>query len=421
MKLNQEVLLSFIIPVYNVKDYLAQCLESVLNQIDDQCEIICVEDQSTDESYSILLEYKQQFPKMNIIRNAKNRGLSYSRNQGIKQAKGRFLVFLDSDDYMGPTFVEQIKASLEQTKVDIIAFNTCRFEDKGSKKEIITHLKAPVKSPDERMLGAEEAFKQLLKDSELMVAVWNKIYRRSFLLEKGITFMEGILHEDVPFCFKTLLQAESIIFLDQAFYYYRIREGSIMHGKHSENHIKSIFYGYLDSLEFWKRYIRDHKHDMNSYIEKYLENKYLHHMRIRMKSLGMPTLNFEDPIVQFQWEHFNIYTCADTYAFDKLADNQEIIIYGAGMVAQKVFLEAMKHSVPILGIAVSKAKVNERMYTYRVKEITKYIEYNEDALILVATSKKLYPEIEKYLIQLKFKHIMFIDALKTKDYEGEIC
>ena len=104
----ETIYFSIIVPIYNVEKYLTECLQSVLKQSYQYYEIICINDASTDNSYDILLKYAKNNKKIIVINNKKNRGLSYCRNQGIEKAKGDYILFVDSDDYISSESTNRI-------------------------------------------------------------------------------------------------------------------------------------------------------------------------------------------------------------------------------------------------------------------------------------------------------------------------
>jgi glycosyltransferase involved in cell wall biosynthesis len=123
---NRSMLVSVIIPAYNVEHYIARCLDSVLNQSHKDIEIICVDDCSVDKTYSIMLSFKQNFPAITILRNTENKGASYSRNFGLSYANGEFIQFLDSDDVLLPEKISHQSRLLVQSTFDFVA-GACKW------------------------------------------------------------------------------------------------------------------------------------------------------------------------------------------------------------------------------------------------------------------------------------------------------
>ena len=206
---------SVIVPVYNVEAYLEDCLMSLQNQILDDYEVICVNDGSTDNSCRILAEWKQHYPQMRII-DRENGGLSAARNTGLKEAKGDYVVFVDSDDWVETMMLSRL--ANEANGEDMVCF-ACRRTD-NEKSDVLEV---------EQGNGWDYFNRHALEHREVaFVCVWQRCYRRQFLLDNDLWFREGILHEDNQFTPRACLKAQSIKVIPDILYNYRVRPGSIM-------------------------------------------------------------------------------------------------------------------------------------------------------------------------------------------------
>lgn len=211
--------ISIIIPVYNVEQYLRECLDSVVTQSYDNYEIICINDGSTDGSFTILKEYAEQYSQIRII-NQENKGLSASRNEGIKKATGDYLFFLDSDDYLEvDCFNILAKCTRGQ---DLICFNGRRFFEDGRKEEPDPGI------ADEFDRGWDYYNQYALVNRKFhFVCTVLRLYRRDFLLNNNLMFTEGIFHEDNLFTPIACYFAQKVKIIPDCLYIYRIRQGSI--------------------------------------------------------------------------------------------------------------------------------------------------------------------------------------------------
>ncbi len=206
---------SIIVPVYNVEQYLGQCLESLQAQDFDNFEIICVNDGSTDRSREILTEWEARLPQMRVI-DQENCGLSAARNTGLKAATGDYVVFVDSDDWVEPTMLSTLAESIGNE--DIACFACQRTDNKATDS-----------LPKEQTSGWDYYNRHALEHREIpFVCVWQRCYRRQFLLDNSLWFREGILHEDNEFTPRACLKAESIKVIPDVLYNYRVRPNSIM-------------------------------------------------------------------------------------------------------------------------------------------------------------------------------------------------
>lgn len=211
---------SIVIPVFNVKNYLRACLDSVLNQTYTDYEVICVNDGSTDNSLSILVEYRKRYSQIIVI-NQQNKGLSGARNTGIKAAKGDYIFFLDSDDWIETTTLKILAE--KQSGEDLVCFNGRRYFEDGTTEEPDTGIE------ENNLTGWEYYNKYALVSRKFhFVCTVLRIYRRDFLLQHKLFFEEGILHEDNLFTPIACYYAKIVKVIPDCLYVYRIREGSIM-------------------------------------------------------------------------------------------------------------------------------------------------------------------------------------------------
>ena len=213
---------SIVVPVYNVEQYLEQCLESLQVQDFDNFEIICVNDGSTDRSREILTEWESKIPQMRVI-DRENGGLSAARNTGLKAATGDYVVFVDSDDWMEPNAFKILDADLRPPTSDLRPLDMICFACQRTNNDTHDTL-----SP-EQSTGWEYYNHHALEPRIVpFVCVWQRCYRREFLLENNLRFREGILHEDNEFTPRACLKAKSIKVIPEVLYNYRVRPNSIM-------------------------------------------------------------------------------------------------------------------------------------------------------------------------------------------------
>ena len=223
-----EPKISVIVPVYNVQDYLSQCLDSILSQTFPYFELICVNDGSKDNSRKILEEYKNRDCRIKII-DKENAGLSSARNAGMKIAKGEFLSFIDSDDWIDKTMLEKLYKNIQDTNSDISICAVHQFDE--TKQQIddsnpYYNLDFFDKTFDGRSFSYKET-KPFIMD--VCVMAWNKLYRRSLIEKCNASFPEGLIFEDGPFFFSIFFNTTRVSIVRDMLYYYRInRKNSII-------------------------------------------------------------------------------------------------------------------------------------------------------------------------------------------------
>lgn len=218
-------MLSVIIPVYNVENYLNECLDSVINQTLEDIEIICIDDGSTDNSPHILKEYSKKDKRIKII-TKENGGQATARNLGIKEAQGEYIAFVDSDDFIEPTMFEKLYTKAKDNNLDIAMCKITTYDNQTEEiKDNVWYY----------MLGVFRDFDKDIfnhKDTReftchIAVTPYNKIYKTTLLKENNILFPEGLIFEDEKFFYDTYLRAKRVSIVDEFLYYYRInRKGS---------------------------------------------------------------------------------------------------------------------------------------------------------------------------------------------------
>lgn len=213
-------LISVIVPIYNVEEYLDMCIKSILNQTYENLEIILVDDGSPDKCGIICDKYEKKDTRISVI-HKKNGGLSDARNHGLKRATGEFIYFIDSDDFIEKDTLEHMMNNLNSTNSDI---SICgRYYLYGS--EIVLKQRQNIFLE----LDSEQAINKMNLIGYYDVASWDKLYKRD--LFENIQFLKGELSEDWFVTYKLFDRAKKIIYDSTPKYYYRQRSGSITHKK----------------------------------------------------------------------------------------------------------------------------------------------------------------------------------------------
>lgn len=226
--------ISVIIPIYNVEDYVFECVESVLNQTMKDLEIILVNDGSTDNSIRRIRNVIEENDNILLI-NQKNKGLSAARNTGLKHAQGEYIIFIDSDDYIQPTFLEHLYIEAKQSNVDVVIGGYTRiYQNKGKK---INYRKKELLNLG--IISGKKYLYRQLQHNDYQMQIWSNLYNRQFLLENNLFFIENLLHEDEEFTPRSLLKADTIVITECYEYMYRMRDNSIMTKSPNLHHIES--------------------------------------------------------------------------------------------------------------------------------------------------------------------------------------
>lgn len=213
---------SIIIPVYNAEAYLAPCIESLLRQTLKACEFIFIDDGSRDNSSALIEKYRMQDGRIQLIRQA-NQGVSAARNAGLQRAKGEYIGFVDADDDIEPDMYETLYAAAKREDCDVVISN---FECEMEGRTRVTRYPFPVETVLEREYIERELLLYFLK-AENLNSVWNKLYRRSLILEHDVSFPRGVaLGEDELFNLSFFSHAGRTVYLDYTGYHYKEVIGS---------------------------------------------------------------------------------------------------------------------------------------------------------------------------------------------------
>ena len=219
---DSQSLVSVIVPIYNAEKYLGQCLDSILSQTHNNLEVICINDGSTDNSLSIIRAYADEDPRVRVI-DKKNGGYGQGCNRGIEAARGRWISVVEPDDWIDPTMFQEMLefADTFDEVIDIIKTPWTDVHNWNDPKKQASYPSLMVG----RLKTSRRPFKiaEHTVIMELHPSIWSALYRRDFINEKHIRFIEypGAGWADNPFLVETLCQADSIVYLDKPFYNYR--------------------------------------------------------------------------------------------------------------------------------------------------------------------------------------------------------
>lgn len=215
------MLLSIIIPIYNVENYIKRCLLSVLNQATIDYEVILIDDCSPDASMAIvqtILKESKHSNRVKIVTHTNNQGLSSARNSGLRVAIGKYVWFVDSDDYL-PSNALALLFDILNSSIDIFRFRFYQFKEYEEDNVIIE---------DKLQFNISNlSFDEYLKTFTSIVPVQLYVFNRQFLLNHDLYFIPGILHEDKEFILRVFAYADELYVSEHIIYYYLIRNGSI--------------------------------------------------------------------------------------------------------------------------------------------------------------------------------------------------
>ena len=236
-------LVSIIVPIYNVEQYLAECLDSLVNQTLKDIEIICVNDGSPDNSADVVREYIQADSRIKLIEQ-ENRGLSGARNTGLKVAKGEYVYFMDSDDWLESDAMDICYQVAVTKGVDVVFFDAIAFkdgvdDDVGDMPDDYNRALALSEVANKR-IRAKKLFMQMINNSTMRSSVCLNFIKRKLLLENRLYFEEGLIHEDELFTPQLYALASTMMYIPRMFFHRRVRPGSIMTSVKIEKTLESL-------------------------------------------------------------------------------------------------------------------------------------------------------------------------------------
>lgn len=237
---------SVIVPVYNIQNWLNRCITSLINQTMQDIEIILVNDGSTDNSALICSQYKKRDPRVRLV-NKSNGGLSDARNYGLKFCKGKYVIFVDGDDYVDQNYVKYLYEAIDYNQSDVAM---CGYYEVDQKENIIKEVLPNIPNAKDTINGKELYYYFHQPNGVVDQVVWNKIYK--FSLFKNLKFEKGRYYEDGYFIAPLCWNAKKISIVRKCLYNYVQRKDSITHSTLTVKKFKDSRDSYLYRINFFK-------------------------------------------------------------------------------------------------------------------------------------------------------------------------
>lgn len=400
-----EIKISVICPIYNMGMYLPECLDSIVNQSLKEIEIIAVNDGSVDNSLDILNKYQEKYKNIVII-NQENQGSGIARNNGIKRANGKYIIFIDPDDYYPNHNCLETLFNVAEKYHMMICGGGMIYNHNG--EEALRSI-----------AGREEITTNTIIELENYREIYGHqryLFRLSLIRDNNICFPSYCRFQDPPFTVKALILARRFMEITDIVYGHRIGHKNLYFTQEkyidtlkgirdvyqlaADNNLRKMYESRLkniltDSLLLYK-YANSGNENINRLIEEIDQ--------ISEKWLG-------DGCTLEKVKDMNLYK--EKYGEIKkiLNKNQKIILYGAGEYAcafLKIFQENVEN---IIGIAVSKKgrESKEKISNLEVRQINEYKIYSDKVLVIIAVSSEYQNEIERNLRDLEFKNIYIVE------------
>lgn len=374
------MLISIIVPIFNVEQYLDKCIQSILQQSHKDIEIIAINDGSTDNSYEKIVSYAEKDSRIKVF-NQENKGLIATRMKGVQLAKGKWIGFVDSDDWIEPCMYERLSFYAEKYQCDLVSSGIVRdYENEKISEEVYDIY--PEKLYTQL---STEIYPSMLYDFDksemgLKCALVNKLFKRS-LLEKVYSNIDSnvFFGEDVLAIYKYCLLCKSIYVLNEAYYHYYIHEGSMCRSADSKL-AQNTYYLYQDL-----------KTTFQNSKDKYALMKQLRQYIISLEIHTLKQLYDIDILSYAEWD-FKKY---------KSLYNKKLVIYGAGACGQALYRDIVKEkkSENIVGWIDKQyiSKTDECLYD--IQPIEWITDKSFDCVIIAIKDKNIAAKIKKSLIE----------------------
>ena len=253
--LTSKPLVSVIMPVFNTANYLEDSINSILNQSLDEIELICINDGSTDNSFEILCESAYKDDRI-VICTQKNAGQSTARNKGVNLARGKYLYFMDSDDLIEKTALQELFEAAENDETDVIYFDGDAFVSGNCGKNATDAFNLDYykrKFSYEEVRTGPQLMHDMSENNEYRVSPCLQLINRQHFVNNDLWFIEGIVHEDEAFNFKSMLAAKKVKHYKKILFHRRFRSGSTMTSKTTFANAYGYFRSFIDMIQTYKK------------------------------------------------------------------------------------------------------------------------------------------------------------------------
>lgn len=422
--------LSVIIPVYNVERYLKQCLDSVIAQSFENYEVVCVNDGSTDKSQEILELYASN-SKIRVI-SQENQGPSGARNTGIKNAVGKYICFLDSDDMLMVNALNDMYHEAEMMQVDILSYETAylMYENVYLEKRDFKDFYYQKKHRYDGVKTGKQLFVEMMERDEYCNMVWLLLIRREWLQKKKIIFYSDIFYEDRLFTLQCFLACERMSHAKQGNYIYRVRDGSIMTASVK---YKNVYSDLVTYKEIFKLMLEQKEDRVKVAIVRYVRLIYATILNSDKQLSEKECEKYRELPVEEQFIKECIGLGKRSTVMNKkmylrgfkdtMKVQDKVILYGAGKVGHMIFEYLQKNQLEksVIGFAISGIpNVGQKIGKIPLYSIDNISVKDRDALILITARSNYHDDIFSTLDQLGFENIAVVDDLLEVAIEKEL-
>jgi glycosyltransferase involved in cell wall biosynthesis len=387
---NNKVMVSVIMPAYNVEAYIGECLDSVLNQPLQNIEVICVDDASTDRTMDIIESYCKRDKRVKVVSYGKNMGLAYARNRGLEVALGKYIYFLDSDDYVKPMIFTELIDCAEKNNTDCVYFDS-EVLDEDDIGFMNTSFGVPEVAG--KVLNGKDFFIILQNNNTYRNSVWRQFWSRDFLLKSKIRFIDGSLAEDVYFSTVAILSLDRCVYLNKVLHVYRRHVGTLSRARTPKITIH-LFKLYCDLMQFWGscEFSDEVNKAMNMQMNEVFNSAKRFYLRNKDEiseddfEVGFERHMYNRMLVNV---NINVEFMMTDEEVNELNKAEEIFVYGAGQYATDVVIYLGNNNYTVNGLVVTnKADNIYSINNLPMCDINEFVASHKGAVVVIGVKNR---------------------------------
>ena len=421
------LLISIVIPIYNLQGYISDCLDSVLGQSVRDIEVICVDDGSTDDSMHILEDYAKKDYRLRVI-HQENAGAAVARNNGIDCATGKYLCFVDGDDMLAEGALEEIVSVAEHEECEVVTYETeLLFEDGTKGVEDSKRNYYSIKGEYAGLSDGRTKFCERIERNEFIDSASLMMIRRKWLVSNGIRFVPVPYYEDSVFAVKCYFACDRMSHIHKRMYTYRVRSGSTMMKPVDKD---CAYYRMWQVIETLHMMYHEARNDRER--DALIQYASMCYDFGRDSLIGLPEREREKIGIGTDKRVFFYrllgLDCIPT-SCDRASDlhglidcirlYRTVIIYGAGLIGRRTMRTLEKEGLEdrVLGFAVSDTPEESYRDGYRIQRIDEYLA-DGDVLVVIAASERYHARMIEMVLNCGYSHYQVIDCVIAGQMEG---
>lgn len=384
---------SIIIPIYNVEKYLAECLQSVLEQTYSNFEAICVYDKSTDNTFDVLNRFSVLDKRIKIVISSEKKGLSNARNIGMENANGKYILFLDSDDMLDVNALQVIHNEFYEG-LDMIYFGAKIREEKNGEivfQDYCNHGELGT------VCNGREMIVRMVSIGDMRMAAWLQCWKKASYEKYGLQFKIGILHEDNLFTYLGCMKAQKTRGINDKLYIYRKRDDSLTQQEQSERCLQSWVTIYKEIIKYWER-----NHSLGV---DFATIQFLREVEPNMYYCYRDVQKIKNDVIKLDsFDGYILETIVSRYKWietspispdlvECLKSEKKIYIFGAKRIARQQAECLRENGIEIEAFIISNKEENcEKISETQVLEINDE-KVDKNSLVIVGARRQLWTEV----------------------------